>query len=226
MSSSRAKGLFHWLTTGSIELPRETSAPVHHKFHIQCPAIELCLHGEKTATKNLWASSDATIAFFTFIYFAPCIRLCDVIKSHTILFCGYVAVSCLIVQPIPVAARYKALVCGRSVAGIVVSNPAGYGCLSLWSIVFCLRRAGHSYRRVLPSVVYPISVIAKPRKGRPSGRSTTRKKKKKLDYFSICLRIFWVLFNCDSWHNNNVNCMACIMAKVSYVVSSQCEVCL
>ena len=31
----------------------------------------------------------------------------------------------LIVQPIHVAARYKALVYGRSVAGIVVSNPAG-----------------------------------------------------------------------------------------------------
>jgi len=49
----------------------------------------------------------------------------EALYCHTIIFCGYVAVPYLTVQPIPVSARYKALVCGRSVAGIVVSNPAG-----------------------------------------------------------------------------------------------------
>jgi len=40
--------------------------------------------------------------------------------------------------PIPVAARPKALVCGRLLAGIVGSNPAGgHKCLSLVSVVCC-----------------------------------------------------------------------------------------
>jgi hypothetical protein len=40
--------------------------------------------------------------------------------------------------PIPVAVRSKAWVCGRSLAGIVGSNPAkGHGCLSLVSVVCC-----------------------------------------------------------------------------------------
>jgi hypothetical protein len=47
----------------------------------------------------------------------------------------------------------------------------GRGCLSLVSVVCCqvvsLRRADHSSRGVLPSVVCPMSVIVKPRKGRP-----------------------------------------------------------
>ena len=39
--------------------------------------------------------------------------------------------------PIPVAARSKALVCGRSFPGIVSSNPAGGIEVSLWSVVCC-----------------------------------------------------------------------------------------
>jgi hypothetical protein len=70
--------------------------------------------------------------------------------------------------PIPVAARSKAWIYGRSLAGIVDSNPAGGMdvCL-LW--VLCvirsrsLRRAGHSSKGVLPSVVCLKCVIAKPR---------------------------------------------------------------
>jgi hypothetical protein len=60
--------------------------------------------------------------------------------------------------PIPVAARSKAWVCGRSLAGIADSNPAGDMdvCL-LWVLcVFSyksLRRVDHSSRGVLPSVV-------------------------------------------------------------------------
>jgi hypothetical protein len=39
-------------------------------------------------------------------------------------------------EPIPAVARSKAWVCGRSLAGIVGSNPAGgHGCLSLVSVV-------------------------------------------------------------------------------------------
>jgi hypothetical protein len=63
---------------------------------------------------------------------------------------------------VPVAARPKVLVRGRSLAEIVGSNHAG----GMW--VLCvfgyrsLRRADHSSRGVLPSVVC-LSVIANPR---------------------------------------------------------------
>ena len=69
--------------------------------------------------------------------------------------------------PIPVAARSKAWVCGRSLVGIVGSNPGG--CMDvclLW--VSCvvrkrsLRRTDHSSREVLPTVVC-LCVIVKPR---------------------------------------------------------------
>jgi hypothetical protein len=41
-------------------------------------------------------------------------------------------------EPIPVAALYKAWVYGRSLAGIVGSNPTGgHGCLSVVSVVCC-----------------------------------------------------------------------------------------
>jgi len=40
--------------------------------------------------------------------------------------------------PVPVAARSKAQVCGRSPAGFVGSNPTGgHGCLSVVSVVCC-----------------------------------------------------------------------------------------
>jgi len=62
-------------------------------------------------------------------------------------------------MPVPVAARSKACVCGRSLAGIVGSNPTGgHGYLSVVSVVCCqvevsLGRADHSSRGVLPTVV-------------------------------------------------------------------------
>jgi hypothetical protein len=41
-------------------------------------------------------------------------------------------------MPIPVAVRSKAWVCGRSLTGIVGTNPTGgHGCLSLVSVVCC-----------------------------------------------------------------------------------------
>jgi DNA-directed RNA polymerase subunit RPC12/RpoP len=41
--------------------------------------------------------------------------------------------------PIPVAVRFKAYLCGRSVAGITVSNPAAcMECSSLVFVVFCV----------------------------------------------------------------------------------------
>ena len=42
------------------------------------------------------------------------------------------------ILPVPVAARSKAWVCGRSPAEIVGSNPkGGHGCLSVVSVVCC-----------------------------------------------------------------------------------------
>jgi hypothetical protein len=62
----------------------------------------------------------------------------------------------------PVAGRSKAWVCGRSLAEIEGSNPAGgLECLPLVLCVARQRRAYHSPRGVLPSVVC-LSVIAKP----------------------------------------------------------------
>ena len=41
-------------------------------------------------------------------------------------------------RPIPVAARYKVWVCGRSLAGIVGSDPAGGMDISLsWVLLYC-----------------------------------------------------------------------------------------
>jgi len=59
-------------------------------------------------------------------------------------------------MPVPLAARFKAWVCGRSLAGIVGSNSAGgmvvcCECCVLSVIGLC--RAGHSSRGVTPSVV-------------------------------------------------------------------------
>ena len=47
----------------------------------------------------------------------------------------------MISEPVPVAARSKAWVCGRSLAGIVGSNPTGaHGCLSVVIVVCCTGR--------------------------------------------------------------------------------------
>ena len=58
------------------------------------------------------------------------------------------------------AARHKAKVCGRWHDETVGSNPTGveHGCLSVVSVVCCqvevsVRRADHSSRGVLPTVV-------------------------------------------------------------------------
>jgi len=67
-------------------------------------------------------------------------------------------------MPIAVAERCRACVCGRSLAGIAGSNPAG--CTNiLWVLSVVknnsLREADHSSRRVI-SVVVCLSVIVKP----------------------------------------------------------------
>jgi len=60
-----------------------------------------------------------------------------------------------------VAALSKAWLCARSIAGTVGSNPAGD--MDVWcQVERSLRRADHSSRAVLPSVVC-LNVIAKPR---------------------------------------------------------------
>jgi hypothetical protein len=66
-------------------------------------------------------------------------------------------------QAIPVAARSKAWVCGRSIAGISGSNPSGDMYVCLLCLVLSLRRADHSCRGGLPTV----SVMSKPCKRRP-----------------------------------------------------------
>ena len=73
---------------------------------------------------------------------------------------------------IPVAARAKAWIAAARLLGLQVRiQPGGHGYLSL-SVVGCQvnrspRRGDHSSKRVLPWVVRPVRVIAKPRKGRP-----------------------------------------------------------
>ena len=62
---------------------------------------------------------------------------------------------------IPVDARLKAWVCGRSLAGIADSNPAPETWASLCCEVDSPRRAGRTSRGVLPNVVC-LSVIMKP----------------------------------------------------------------
>jgi hypothetical protein len=69
--------------------------------------------------------------------------------------------------PIPVAARSKAWICGRSLAGLAGSNPAKNMDVCLLCVLCfvryrSLRRAYHSSRGVLPSVMC-LSVIVKPR---------------------------------------------------------------
>ena len=102
---------------------------------------------------------------------------CEIYPVHIFVIAHYAsssilfndAVSCWVymaLMPIQVAARSKALVCGRSLAGIAGSNSAGFitFCL-LW--VFCvvrlmsLYRSNHSSRGVLPTVVC-LNVIVKP----------------------------------------------------------------
>ena len=64
----------------------------------------------------------------------------------------------------PVAALSKVWICGRSLAGIAGSNPAG-AWMSICCVLSCqsLRRDEHSFRGILPSVVCLI-VITKSRK--------------------------------------------------------------
>jgi len=63
------------------------------------------------------------------------------------------------VFPIPVAVQSKALVRGRLIVGIAHSNPAGGMAFRLLGLLFVLcrqrplRRADHSFRRVLPVYV-------------------------------------------------------------------------
>jgi hypothetical protein len=52
--------------------------------------------------------------------------------------------------PIPVAARSKAWVCGRSVAGIAGSNPTkGHGCRSFVSLMCCQTEVSASGRSLV-----------------------------------------------------------------------------
>jgi hypothetical protein len=68
-------------------------------------------------------------------------------------------------MPVPVAARSKAWVCGRSLDGRVSSNPAGESrwCLGrslLVTVLCCEVEVSASFRGILPIVVC-LSVIVK-----------------------------------------------------------------
>jgi hypothetical protein len=52
-----------------------------------------------------------------------------------------------------VAVRTKAYVCGRSLTGMAGSNPTGGVDVSFECCVLSLRRADHSSRGVMPSVI-------------------------------------------------------------------------
>ena len=108
-------------------------------------------------------------------------------------------------QALPVAMRSKAWVSRRSLAGIAGSNPAGGMDLCLlWILCVVryryLRRADHSSRGVLPSVVC-LSVIAKPceeRSWTAFGSNRHRKKKVSVLYCKILLSGFLVQNSCLS----------------------------
>jgi len=75
-------------------------------------------------------------------------------------------------MPVPVAARCKAWVCGRSLVGIVASNPARggeYGCLSVVSFVCCqveISASGWSLVQRSPTECgVCLSVIEEPHRG-------------------------------------------------------------
>jgi len=76
-------------------------------------------------------------------------------------------------MPIAMGERSEAWVCGRSLAGLLGSNPAGGVDVWLLCVLRSLRRAGHSFSGVLPTVVYPMS----DREATWAGIGSKRKKK-------------------------------------------------
>jgi hypothetical protein len=88
-----------------------------------------------------------------------------------------------------VATRFKAWVCGRLLAAIANSNPAGgLGVCFMW--VLCvvkyrsLCRADPSSRRVLQYVECPVNMIARSRKGRPWSRIGSKLLRGKKNYLT------------------------------------------
>jgi hypothetical protein len=78
-------------------------------------------------------------------------------RPELTLIYGMVSISLIDVQPVPVATCYKAWVCGRSIAGIVVSNPTegmDVCCECPCCQVKFLWWADHSFRGDLPTVVH------------------------------------------------------------------------
>ena len=125
-----------------------------------------------------------------FVYFCPRSWLT---VEHGIIFytsCTFTFVLNIILLPLTVAARSKACVCGRSLAGIVgFESHRGHGCLSLLSSVVCCQVEVSS--TVLPRVMsltecdLETSTMRRPRR---TGAVEPRKKKKNSSvvYFLIC----------------------------------------
>jgi len=110
---------------------------------------------------NLFTSHDK---LFKVILLLPCSFTWKFRTVRTNVLCiisvsDYAFKACVILMPIPVAARSKAWGCACSLAGRASSIPPG-AWMPVVSVV-SLRRADHSPRGVLPSVAYP-SVISKP----------------------------------------------------------------
>jgi len=97
-------------------------------------------------------------------------------------------------------ARSNAWLCGISPAGFVGSNPAGSMVLFLlWLLCVIrwrsLRVVDHLSRGYLPSVVCPLSVIAKPRKGTPCAGIGSKSYRNIYIYIYVCVCVNGRNFN-------------------------------
>ena len=108
-----------------------------------------------------------------------------------------------IFMPVPVAARSKAWVCGRSLAGIAGSNfTQDMDVWLLWLLCVCqsfLRRADHSYRGFIPLLVC-LHVVAK-RRPRPEVGSKRYRETHLKSIFAVCRLLPGIFFN---WLLNRV----------------------
>ena len=109
--------------------------------------------------------------------------------------------------PVPVAARSKAWVCGRSIAGVVGSKPTGDVDVCCGSCVLSLRRVDHSSRGVLLTVVRRCvwSRNLMNEEALAHWGLVRQKQTKKNEYVLfvvvciVCFVLFDVLFVCKCW---------------------------
>jgi hypothetical protein len=142
-------------------------------------------------------------------------------RLRPLLYPSFFHARCCI--PIPVAVRYKAWVCGRSLTGIAGSNPTGgHGCLSVVSVVCCqveVSATGWSLVRRSPTEcgVSQMCVIVKPQKMRrprpPRGCRAIGKKK-------IYMRYVWSkLFYPSSSPTQNISYFTGNIISILLIIS-------